>query len=268
MNKTILYVILVIIALLISFRYSFKYIMKWKNEKQFTFNSELPNSKIFIDNNLEIDYYELNSIKSLVELTIKQVDSLLPNDLTKVKVYLSRGNGSATTIPEFNKITLYNSEDCYAPFCHEYIHNVLGVHRELWFSEGLATFLGQEIRSKNEMLKKYCDGDERYLIEARALKKGPLKRNQYLDEKYTYNSIKDLMLSTRVFIELTEENKLDFYFFSTSFCKYLFEIIGEKEMIKIILKIKDSHNSIAQEFQERNIKLDELLNSWLIEYRK
>lgn len=251
---------------LITLRISGKYLLKWINEKEYTFNSELPNSKIYVHNNLDLNFYELNSIKSLIELSINQVDSIFPNDLSKIDVYLSTGNNSATTLPEFKKITLYNSDDCYAPFCHEYIHAVLGVHKELWFSEGVATFLGQLIRSRSNQLKKYCDGDERYLIGERTLLNGPLNLNPVLKKKYSYKTIKELMLNTNSFNELTEKNKLDYYFFSASFCKYLFESIGESEMIEIILKIKGSHNSISKIFEKKEIVLDELIDSWLINY--
>jgi hypothetical protein len=266
MKKIPLIAISTIIVILIV-RFSGRHLYKWISEQNYTYNSELPNSKIYLHNDLSLNFYELNSIKNLVEKTIIQVDSILPNNLPKVKVFISTGNNSATTIPEFNKITLFNSTDCYAPFCHEYIHTVLGVHKELWFSEGVATYLGQEIRSKNEILKKYCDGDERYLINARELTSGPLTKNEYFATNYTYDSIKELVLNTKRFSELTVNNKLDYYFLSASFCKYMFESIGEEEMIKTLLEIKESHNSIQKNFEKRKIDLDMMINSWLMEYK-
>jgi len=267
MKRTVLYLITIIVLALITLRLSGKYILKWIDEKEYTFNSELPNSKIYVHNSLDLNFYELNSIKSLIELSINQVDSIFPNHSSKVEVYLSTGNNSATTVPEYNKITMYNSNDCYAPFCHEYIHAVLGVHKELWFSEGVATYLGQEIRSRSKSLLKYCDGDERYLIEERSLSSGVLKTNPIITNKYSKKAIKELLLGTKSFQQLTIENKLDYYFFAASFCKYLFDTIGEAEMIELILKIRDSHNSISKEFKERKFEMDEIMNAWLIEHK-
>ena len=266
--KKILLIILSIVTIILVVRFSGRHVYKWISEQNYTYNSELSNSIIYLHNDLTLNFYELNSIKSLVEETIIQVDSILPNNLPKVEVFISTGNNSAITIPELNKITLFNSRDCYASFCHEYIHAILGVHKELWFSEGVATYLGQEIKSKNEILKKYCDGDERYLINERNLESGPLRKNGYISTNYTIDSIKELMLNTKTFHDLTDKNKLDYYFFSASFCKYLFETIGEQEMIRTLLDIKESHNSIRKNFKAKKINLDSILNSWLIEYKE
>jgi len=266
--KKIAIITISIIIIFFSVKFFRIQLYKWISEHDYMYNSELPNSKIYLHNDLELDFYELNSIKSLIEKTIIQVDSILPNNLPKVEVFISTGDNSATTIPEYNKITMYNSKDCYAPFCHEYIHAVLGVQEELWFSEGVATFLGQEIRSKSEVLKKYCDGDEMYLVNDRKLASGPLKKSEYFTTNYNFDSIKELLLNTKSFYELTEYNRLDYYFLSASFCKYLFEIMGEDEMIRTLLDIKESHNSIRKNFEEKNTNLDSLINSWLIEYKE
>ena len=268
MRRKLLISIVIIAFLLLIFGITGKYVLKWANEREYSFNSELQQSIIFVHNDLELNFYELNTIKSLIEFSISKVDSLLPNNLPKVNVYISSGNNSATTIPEYNKITLYNSEDCYAPFCHEYIHVVLGAHKELWFSEGVSTFLGQEIRSRSKKLQKYCDGDEKYLIGERKLTGGILNKTPNLLNDYSYNSIKELIIGTNRFSQLTDKNKLDYYFFSASFCKYIFESIGESEMINMILKIKESHNSISREFSNRSIDLDKLMDSWLIEFKE
>jgi len=268
MKRAIFTLATVIALFYLAIQFSGVRILKWITDIDYTFYAEQAKSRIYVHNDLELDFYELNSIKSLIELSIIQVDSLLPNDIDKVNVYLHSGANSAVTTPEFSKIVLFNSEDCYAPFCHEYIHAVLGPHKELWFTEGMATFLGQYMRSKNQRLQQYCDGDERYLIGERKLADGPLQLGPNLQLKYEYNSIKELVFNTDAFDELSDENRLDYYFFSTSFFKYLFDTFGESEIIDMILDMKDSHNSISELFNEKHLVMDDLIDAWLVNYKE
>jgi len=223
--------------------------------------------------NFEIDRRELEYIN----YTIPIVDSMIGVDNPiKFDVLFNEGNCSASTFPKSKLIVLNDCPERICPFIHEYIHIVFGEYDELWFSEGIATYLSMVVSSRKE-LDGIKDQNVHYFFDAwytdsnSDVNWNEREELSYIDDlKRKYNPTEvDKIIGFKEKIDFNSlDNTVEFYRLSASFCEFLANEIGRNTLIELAKSKTIWNQSILNICFKANINLESYYQTWLEGFNK
>ena len=190
------------------------------------------------------------------------VDGLFNKDEgDNLKIVLPYENGISKTYAALDVMVLHYTQIQQSPIVHEYIHESVGVFKEEWFNEGLATFVSLYLKKENKKLRSQIDmGDKWFGI----LDYDIVAKNQ-LTEKYTPTAESIALLNlNNTKIKRDQEMRKQFYMASASFIEFLVNKYGIEQIAAISTNANGIIKSAKKEFYKNKINILDEAKEWAL----